>query len=105
MKAIKESPPASIRHSKKDSDKEKGPMEISDTRTNHVPESVQKQNLKSSTSVKYMFVANHGGKAYHFNSCAWVKNYPFKQLQKYSSAKEALKAGLHPCRRCQPPAN
>lgn len=105
MKTIKEMRPASRRQSKLDSDKKDETMRVNDTLNNHVPKDVKRQNLKSSASEKSMFVANHGGKAYHFYSCSWVNNYPFEKLKKYSSAKEALKTGLHPCRRCRPPAN
>jgi general secretion pathway protein A len=59
----------------------------------------------SPTLNQTVFLANPGGKAYHYPSCVWVKQTPVNKLRKFLSADEALKAGYHPCSRCKPPQN
>jgi len=49
------------------------------------------------------FWASKGSNKYHYPECKWAQKINKKNLIKFSSPEDAIKAGYTPCKVCKPP--
>lgn len=53
-------------------------------------------------SKELIYVASGRSKVFHLPSCSWAKRISEGNLITFHSREEAIKAGLRPCKRCNP---
>jgi len=60
-----------------------------------------KQPLNQAVA-KYGYVASKNSEVFHTPECRWAKRIAQRNLVKYSSRNQAIKAGKRPCKMCKP---